>query len=110
MTGPGRIAIFGARSDQPYSTRFSEYFVPALVDITADTNGDSNISLLEAFTLASMQLDDLYRLQDLLKTENPVLDDDGDGIPSQQPWRYEQEENDGLAASKFFLIKTDAAG
>ncbi len=105
MSGPGRVVLCGSRSDQPYSPRFSEYFVPAMIDIAADVNGDEKISLLEAFTMASQQVDELYRSQDLLKTENPVLEDDGDGIPSQQPWRYEVEENDGLTASKIFLTE-----
>lgn len=104
LTGPGRIIICGARSDQPYSTRFSEYFIGALTDPESDENSDGSICLLEAFTRASRQLDDLYRQQDLLKTETPMLEDDGDGVPSQQPWRYQQDKNDGLAASKFFFI------
>jgi len=104
LTGPGRIVICGARSDQPYSTRFSRYFIPALLDPQSDEDGDGRICLLEAFTHASKQLDDLYRQQDLLKTETPLLEDDGDGVPSQQPWRYKQDNNDGLAASRFFMV------
>ena len=103
MTGQGRIIVCGSRSDQHYSTRFSKYFVPALVDIKADTNGDGKVSLLEGFTSAARQLDKLYRQQHLLKTETPVLEDNGDGVPSQQPWRYKQDNKDGLAASKFFF-------
>ena len=103
LTGQGRIVICGSRSDQRYSTRFSQYFIPALVDRKGDTDGDGKVSLLEAFTWASRQLDDLYREQQLLKTETPVLEDNADGIPSQQPWRYKQDNKDGLAASKFFF-------
>jgi len=103
LTGQGRIVICGSRSDQHYSTRFSQYFIPALVDIKGDTDGDGKVSLLEAFTCASRQLDDLYREQQLLKTETPVLEDNADGIPSWQPWRYKQDNKDGLAASKFFF-------
>ena len=102
LTNNGRIIICGARSDQPYSTRFSEYFIPAMADSQADTDSDGGISILEAFTLASKQLDDLYRQQDLLKTESPILEDNGDGIPTQQPWRYKQDENDGSSAASFF--------
>jgi hypothetical protein len=104
LKGPQRIIICAARSDQPYSTRFSEYFVPALADSASDTDSDGKISLCEAFTLASKQLDDLYRKQDLLKTETPLLEDDGDGIPSQHPWRYKETQKDGLAASTFFFV------
>jgi len=103
VAGQGRIVIGGCTSEQHYSTQFSEYFVPALVDSKSDTDGDGKVSLLEAFTFTSKQLDDWYRRQQLLKTETPVLEDNGDGVPGRQPWRYKQGETDGLAASMFFL-------
>jgi hypothetical protein len=95
--------VCGSRSDQRYSTRFSDYFVPALSEQTSDANGDGRISLLEAFTAASKRIDDLYREQDLMKTETPLIEDDGDGVPSQEPWDYEKEGHDGLVASRFFF-------
>ena len=103
MSGKGRIVLCGSKSDQRYSTRFSEYFIPALVDDKSDTDGDGKVSLLEAFTLVARQLDDFYLEQRLLKTETPLLEDNGDGVPSEQPWQYAQHKKDGLAASKFFL-------
>ena len=65
--------------------------------------------LFEQSTLRSTMVKniyDLYEKQNLLKTESPVLEDDGDGIPSQQPWQYKIEKNDGLNASEFFLFET----
>ena len=103
VTGPDRIIIGACTADQHYSTQFSEYFVPALLDEASDTNEDGRISLLEAFTFASRSVDDFYRRQALLTTETPVLEDNADGIPSRQPWRYKQDKMDGLLASKFFL-------
>lgn len=103
LTGQGRVVIGACTGDQHYSTRFSEYFVPALIDDKGDTDGDGKVSLLEAFTAASRQLDDLFREQGLLKTETPVLEDNADGVASQQPWRYIQDNTDGQAASAFFL-------
>ena len=103
MTGEERIIVCGSKSDQRYSTQFSEYFVPALVDNENDTDDDGKVSLLEAFTSASKKLDDFYRQRYLLTTETPVLEDNGDGVPSQQPWRYKEDNKDGLAASKFFF-------
>ncbi len=103
MTGQGRIIIGACTAEQHYSTRFSEYFVPSLVDSKSDTDSDGKVSLLEAFTFASKQLDDWYRRQLLLKTETPVLEDNADGLPSRQPWRYKQDKTDGREASKFFL-------
>ena len=103
VTGKGRIVIGACTAEQHYSTQFSKYFVPALIDKGSDVDGNGRISLLEAFTSASRGVDDFYRLQSLLTTETPVLEDDGDGAASKQPWKYEQNKMDGLAASRFFL-------
>jgi len=104
ITAKGRIVICGCEANQHYSTKFGEYFVPALTDPNSDTDGDGKVSVLEAFTLACKQLEDWYRQRNLLKTETPVLEDDADGVPSPQPWRYESDKTDGLLASKFFLV------
>jgi len=103
MTGQERIVIAASRKDQRYSTRFSQYFIPALVDDDSDTDGDGKVSILEAFTRTARLLDDFYQQRRLLKTETPVLEDNGDGVPSQQPFRYKQDNKDGLDASKFFF-------
>jgi hypothetical protein len=103
VNGQGRIIIGACTAEQHYSTQFSRHFVPALVDKGSDDDGDGRISLLEAFTSASKGIDDFYRVQSLLTTETPVLEDNADGAASRQPWRYKQDNTDGLAASMFFL-------
>jgi len=103
VSGQGRIIIGACTAEQHYSTKFSEYFVPALLDEKTDADGDGRISLLEAFTSACRDLDDFYRRQSLLTTETPVLEDNGDGAANRQPWRYKQNKMDGLAASRFFF-------
>jgi hypothetical protein len=103
VKGQDRIIIGACTAEQHYSTQFSKYFVPALLDERSDTDQDGRISLLEAFTSASRSVDDFYRRQSLLTTETPVLEDNSDGIPSRQPWRYKQEKTDGLVASRLFL-------
>jgi hypothetical protein len=106
LTGKGRILIAGARGDQLYSTMFSEFFIPALSNPESDLNHDSRISLLEAFQRAGIEMDEFYRQRNFMKTENPLLEDDGDGIPSQQPWLYKKTKKDGLRAANFFLNGT----
>jgi len=103
VTAKGRIIIGACTAEQHYSTKFSEYFIPAILDEKTDADGDGRISLLEAFTSACRDLDDFYRRQSLLTTETPVLEDNGDGNASRQPWRYKQNRTDGLAASRFFF-------
>jgi hypothetical protein len=104
ITGKGRIVVCGCEAQQHYSTKFGEYFVPALADPNSDTDGNGKVSVLEAFTLACKQSEDWYRQRNLLKTETPVLEDNADGVPSPQPWRYESDKADGLLASKLFLV------
>lgn len=104
MSERGRIVICSCTAEQRYRTRLSEYFVPALTEIDNDTNGDGKISILEAFTAASRQIDDWFRRNKLLTTEIPVLEDNGDGRASKEPWRYKLDGADGLTASEFFLI------
>ncbi|MBI5093379.1 MAG: hypothetical protein HZB26_13185 [Candidatus Hydrogenedentes bacterium] len=102
LAGPNRIVVCAARSDQPTSTRFSDYFVPALTDTKADINGDGHISLLEAFQLTVQQIDAAFRDRSLMKSETALLDDNGDGVPSQRPWVSGEEEKDGEWASRLY--------
>lgn len=103
MTGKGRVVVCGCTENQHYSTKFGEFFAPALSGTDTDSNGDGRISVLEAFTFASKQLEQWYRQRTLLKTETPVLEDNADGAPNAEPWRYELSKEDGLLASEFFL-------
>jgi len=105
ISGHGRVVICSCTDEQKYRTRFSEYFVPALTNGENDTNGDGKTSVLEAFTATSRQIDDWFRRNKLLTTEIPVLEDNGDGRPSKEPWRYKLSGTDGMAASEFFLIR-----
>ncbi len=105
MSGRGRVVICSCTDEQRYRTRFSEYFLPALADNESDTNGNGKISILEAFTAASKQIDDWFRQNKLLTTEIPVLDDNGDGRPGKEPWRYKLDGSDGSAAAGFFLVR-----
>jgi hypothetical protein len=104
LTGEKRIIIGASTEEQPYSTQFSQYFVPALSDPQSDSDDDGKVSVLEAFTFTARQLDDSYRRQGLLQTETPILEDNADGLPSLQPWRYREENRDGSASSMYFLM------
>ena len=103
LSGVGRVIIGSCTAEQHYTTRFSEYFIPALTDNQTDMNEDGKNSILEAFTTTSKNIDDWYRQEKLLTTETPVLEDNGDGQPSKEPWRYKLDNTDGQIASEFFL-------
>jgi len=103
LSGPGRVILSSCTSEQHYTTRFSEYFIPALTDSQTDINEDGKISVLEAFTTTSKNIDDWYRQKKLLTTEIPVLEDNVDGQPSKEPWRFKNFNTDGRIANEFFL-------
>jgi len=102
LTGPNRIFIAGARSDQPHSTRFSQFFSLALGDRASDLDSDGQVSLLEAFQIAAQNIDAIYRDQRLMKNETPLLEDDNDAEPSQAPWRFASTGKDGRLAAAYF--------
>lgn len=103
LTDPNHIVVCSARSDQHSSPRFSEYFVRALTEWGSDTDPDTRLSLLDAFQVTCRSLDEYYRQQGWYKSENALLEDDGDGVPSQQPWLFLESGKDGTRASQFFL-------
>jgi hypothetical protein len=103
IAGRGRFIVCAAEATQVYGTTFSSHFVPALAQSESDVNGDGRVSLLEAFAAAAKQIDQWYRQRQLLPTETPSLEDDGDGIPSKRPWRYKLDARDGRNAAQFFV-------
>ena len=105
LAGKDRIIIGACTDEQRYSTQLSRYFIPALIDLQSDTDSDGEVSVLEAFTVATRQLDDSYRRKNLIQTETPILEDNADGMASIQPWRYREDNEDGLAASRCFLSR-----
>ena len=76
-----------------------------------DFDNDGRTSLLESFQMAAEEIDALYRDQELLKGETPLLEDDNDGEPSQSPWRFATSGKDGKLAAACFLMpgEIDAA-
>jgi hypothetical protein len=99
----GRIILCAANENQPYATRFGAHFVPALARVQNDTNHDGRVSVLEAFTATAREIEQWYQQKQLLQTETPCLEDDGDGVPNERPWRFEQDGADGRQAAGFFL-------
>jgi hypothetical protein len=99
----GRVILCAANENQPYATRLGAHFVPALARAESDTNHDGRVSVLEAFTAAVREIEQWYQQRQLLQTETACLEDDGDGVPSDRPWRFERDGADGRQAAEFFL-------
>jgi hypothetical protein len=103
LTDPNTIVVCSARSDQYDSPRFSECFVPALLEWDSDKDTDGRLSLLDAFQTTCRSLETFYRQENCYKSENALLEDDGDGVPSQQPWLFLESGKDGGRAAKFYF-------
>jgi hypothetical protein len=87
LSAPGRVIITATRSGYEVNfARFGGYLARALADPAADLDHDGQVSLLEAFLLASRQVDQFYRDQGRLMTEHALLDDNGDGLGTPPEW------------------------
>ncbi len=105
LTAGNRIVVCASTATQVFGTRFSPHFVHALAQPQTDANNDGKLSLLEAFTATAKEIEQWSRQQAILATETPCLEDNGDGAPSERPWKYETEGGDGLKASTFLLME-----
>jgi len=103
LARPGRISVYASTATQAYSTGFTGRFVPALTQMENDTNQDGSVSLLEAFTATTKETEQWYRRIQCLPTETPSLEDNGDGVPSERPWRYSMDGGDGARSATFFF-------
>lgn len=101
LSGAGRIIICSCTAEQRFSIKFSEFFIPALSDIETDIDKNGKISILEAFIVTTKNVQEWYQQKQLIITETPVLDDNGDGKASKEPWRFMIDVPDGKMASKY---------
>jgi hypothetical protein len=100
--GKGRIVIAATKSGMEKNrTHFGPFFVEALLDNNADADKNGRVSFLEAFEYASRKVKEYYLKEGSLQTENPVLDDNGDGQAHTAPG---PENGDGVIARTTFLF------
>jgi hypothetical protein len=101
LSAPGRVILTATRSGyERNETLFPEHFVAAYAGDGADTDKDGRVSLLEAFTYATREVERTYKSRNLLQTEHALLDDDGDGQGSATP---DPQAGDGARARAFVL-------
>jgi hypothetical protein len=115
--GPNRVVIAATKSghEQNFS-RFGGYFAEAIADPMLDYDKDGQVSLLEAFLIASRRVDEFYRTSGRLATEHAIVDDTGDGVAAQasafEGTRMKPNPKDALApegrvASQMVLVESD---
>ncbi len=118
LSATNRVIITATRSghEQNYA-RFGQYLAEAITNPQADLDKDGQISLLEAFLMASRQATEFYKVEGRLATEHALLDDNGDGLGIPADWfrglravktPSENAPLDGLLARQFYLVRNEA--
>jgi hypothetical protein len=117
LSGTNRVIITATRSgnEQNY-TRFGMYFAEAITNPQADLDKDGQVSLLEAFLIASRQVAEFYKVSGRIATEHALLDDNGDGLGTPANWFRGMRPTkkpkdtaavDGLLAQQFRLVPSE---
>jgi hypothetical protein len=87
LSGTNRVIITATRSGNELNfTRFGQSFAKALEDPETDLDKDGQVSLLEAFLMASRHVSEFYRTEGRLITEHALIDDNGDGQGTPADW------------------------
>jgi hypothetical protein len=117
LSRPDRVVVTATRSgDEQNFARFGGHLAEAIADPTADLDKDDQVSLLEAFLMASARVAEFYTTEARLATEHALLDDNGDGLGTPADWfrgvraskrAAEGAEPDGLRAHQLHLIPSD---
>ena len=86
VQGPNRVVITATSSGAELNySRFGGFLAESVADSSADLDHDEQVSLLEAFLLASSKVERFYESESRLATEHALLEDnqDGKGTPAK---------------------------
>ena len=118
LKGANRTVISATKSGAEINvTRFGGFLADTLQDEAADLNKDDQVSILEAFLLASAKTNEFFEKENRLATESALLDDNGDGKGIRADWfeglrvtrtAAEDAEPDGLRARQLHLIPNES--
>jgi hypothetical protein len=118
LSAPGRVIVAATRSGHEVNaTRFGNYFARAIGDPSADLDKDGQTSLLEAFLMASRQVEQFYKEQGRLATEHALLDDNGDQLGTPADWFHgvravksaaDGKTVDGVRAHQLNLVRSES--
>jgi len=114
LSATNRVVITATRSGNELNyARFGEYMAKAIADPASDLDKDGEVSVLEAFLMASRRVTEFYKTEGRLATEHALLDDNGDGLGTPADWfrggRAVKKAKDGASldgarASQFHLV------
>jgi hypothetical protein len=87
LSSTNRVIVTATRSaDEQYFTYFGGYLAEAFADKESDLDHDDQVSLLEAFLVASSKVEEFYATGGRLATEHALLDDNGDAQGTPADW------------------------
>jgi hypothetical protein len=87
LSGTNRVILTATRSGSEINyARFGDYFALAIADPQSDLDKDGQVSVLEAFLLASHRVAEFYKTEGRLATEHALIDDNGDGLGTPADW------------------------
>jgi hypothetical protein len=87
LSGTNRVVITATRSGNEMNyARFGEYFAQAIADPQSDLDKDGQVSLLEAFLMASRRTAEFYKTEGRLATEHALIEDNADGLGTPADW------------------------
>lgn len=116
LSGPNRVIVSATKSGhEVFYSRFGQFLTESLVGMEADLNKDEQVSLLEAFLLASDKTAEFFEKEARLATEHAIIDDNGDGKGTPAEWfeglratrKAKDAEPDGLVARNLHLVPND---
>lgn len=118
LSATNRVIITATRSGSEQNfAHFGQYLAESISNPEADLDKDGQVSLLEAFLMASRKTAEFYKTDNRLATEHALLDDNGDGLGTQADWFVglravkkpkESKLVDGLLAQQFRLVQNQA--
>ncbi len=118
LAGTNRVVLSATRSGNEQNfTRFGQYFAEAIGGTNADLDKDGQVSLLEAFLMASRRATEFYKLDGRIVTEHALLDDNGDGLGTPAEWfkgtravrrAKDNAPLDGFLAQQWCLVPSDS--
>ena len=114
LSQPNRVIVTATKSGYENNyARLGEYLSETISDSDADLDKDGQVSLLEAFILASARVEEFYRQNGRLATEHALLDDNGDSLGTPADWfrgvigqkkARGAKQLDGLRANQLHII------
>lgn len=101
LSGPNRVIVTATKSEfENNDTVFAQFFVEAFKGNRADSDKNTQVSVLEAYLYAAQRVEAWYKEKNRLATEHPLLEDNGDHTGSSRP---SPANGEGLLAAKLLL-------